>query len=83
MSKNPFGDEPTAPRRINPFGEEPEPTASADESATRIEQSARRVRSLRAQLGAEGMTPSAMRELIDELATALEATARALRALEE
>lgn len=83
MSKNPFGDEPTAPRRINPFGEEPEPTTSPHEAATRIEQSARRVRSLRAQHGAEGLTPSAMRELIDELATALEATARAIRALEK
>lgn len=83
MSRNPFGDdEPIRPRRVNPFGEEPE-TQSPEAAAGRIEQAARRVRSLRAQLGAEGLTPSATRELIDELASALEATASALRARED
>ena len=79
MSRNPFGDdEPLRPERVNPFGEEPE-LPSPEAAAGRIEQATRRVRSLRAQLGAEGLTPSATRELIDELATALEATAGALR----
>ncbi len=80
--KNPFGDEPVVPpRRINPFGEEREATEAPEEAAARIEQAARRIRSLRAQLGSEGLTPSATRELVDEVATALDAAARALRDL--
>ncbi len=78
--KNPFGDEPIAPRkRVNPFGEEERPTESPENAATRIEHAARRLRGLRSQLGSEGLTPSATRELIDELSTALDAAARALR----
>jgi hypothetical protein len=80
MSKfNPFGDEaaPT-PRRPNPFGEE-DRTESPDEAAQRIEHAARKIRGLRAQMGAEGLTLSATRELIDEIAGALDAAARALR----
>lgn len=76
---NPFGEEPTpAPRRVNPFGEE-EPTESPTAAAQKIEQAARKIRGLRSQLGAEGLTLSATRELIDELAGALDAAARALR----
>lgn len=82
MSRNPFGDEPPAPpRRVNPFGEEP-PGTSPTEAATNIEQSARKIRGLRSQLGAEGLTLSATRDLIDEVAAALEAAARALRGLD-
>ena len=94
MGKNPFGDstppkkrgnpfedmEPPPPVR-NPFGDEPTETESAIESAARIENSARKIRSLRSQLGAEGLTYAASRELIDEVATALEAAARALRSV--
>lgn len=83
MTKNPFGEEPPAgPRRVNPFGDE-EPTQSPGEAAARMEQSARQIRGLRRQLGSEGLTISATRELIDELASALEAAARALRGLEK
>ncbi len=80
--RNPFGDEPRAPRRINPFGEEA-PTEAPDEAAVRIEQAARKIRGLRSQLGSEGLTLSATRELIDELSAALDAAARALRGIAE
>jgi hypothetical protein len=79
--KNPFGGEPPVPRRINPFGESA-PTESPGEAATRIEHAARKIRGLRSQLGSEGLTLSATRELIDELSAALDAAARALRSLE-
>ncbi len=49
------------------------------EAAIRMEQAARKIRNLRSQLGAEGLTVPATRELIDEVASALEASARALR----
>lgn len=81
-AKNPFGDDVRArPDRVNPFGEE-DPTESPDEAAKRMEQSARQIRALRRQLGSEGLTISATRELIDEIAGALETAARALRGIE-
>jgi flagellin-like hook-associated protein FlgL len=79
MARNPF-DEKFAPKRVNPFGDE-EDTKSADESIRRIEHAARTVRRLKTQLGAEGLTLSATRELIDELSHALDSTASALRDL--
>lgn len=77
---NPFDDEPFTPKRVNPFGDEEE-AKSAEESVRRIEHAARTVRRLKAQLGAEGLTLSATRELIDELSHALDSTASALRDL--
>jgi hypothetical protein len=80
MGKNPFGDEGReGPRRVNPFGDEPE-INSAEEAAARLEHAARKVRGLRSQLGAEGLTLSATRELIEEIGAALDAAARGLRA---
>lgn len=73
--KNPFADEPAGEGRVNPFGEE----SAAINPAVRMEQAARKIRNLRSQLGAEGLTVPATRELIDEVAAALEAAARALR----
>jgi hypothetical protein len=75
MAINPFGDdvEPTS-QRANPFGDD-------DGDLDPVEQighSARKIRSLRTQLGAEGMTLSATRVLIDELSKSLDAMARAL-----
>lgn len=67
---------------MNPFGEE-ERTESPGDAAQRIEHAARRIRGLRSQLGSEGLTLSATRELIDELTSALDAAARALRAIEK
>ena len=78
MGKNPFGDNASKPGKTNPFGEDPE-DLSVDEAANRIEQSARKIRNLRSQLGAEGLSIPATRELIDEVAKALEASASALR----
>jgi flagellin-like hook-associated protein FlgL len=80
MSKrNPFGDDATpARRRINPFGEEERTEMPAD-AAQKIEHAARKIRGLRSQMGAEGLTLTATRELIDEIAGALDAAARALR----
>lgn len=77
MAKNPFDDGPFAPKRENPFGDE-EQQMSADEAIRRILHAARTIRRLKTQLGAEGLTLSATRELIDELSHALDATASAL-----
>ncbi len=76
--RNPFGEGPIPPRRVSPFGEEA-PTEAPDAAAARIEQAARKIRGLRGQLGSEGLTLSATREMIDELSAALDAAARALR----
>jgi len=82
MSRNPFGDEPLpGTSRPNPFGEEPT-TMTPGEAARRMEQAARKIRGLRSRLGSEGLTLHGTRELIDEIAAALEAGARALRGLE-
>lgn len=80
MSDNPFGSgSPPGRRKVNPFGDEP---ASEDATAaiTRVEQAAVKIRGLRSQLGAEGLTLPATRLLIDEVTAALDAVARALRA---
>jgi hypothetical protein len=82
MRKNPFGDDPEGPRKANPFGPGDDSMSAAD-AAIRIEQAARKIRGLRMQLGAEGLTLPATRELIDEVASALEASARALRRVQE
>jgi flagellin-like hook-associated protein FlgL len=73
-------DEVPRPKRVNPFGEEPE-TTNFEDSVGRIEHAARSVRRLKQQLGAEGLTLSATRELIDEVSKALDAAASALRDL--
>ena len=82
MSRNPFeeGVPPPGRARPNPFGDEPA-TLPPAEAAARMEQAARKIRGLRTQLGSEGLTIHGTRELIDELASALEAGARALRGL--
>lgn len=80
--ENPFGkDEPLASSRPNPFGEEP-PEGDVLDAVSRVEESARRIRMLRTQMGAEGLTMAGTRSLIEELGAALESTARALRTLE-
>ena len=80
MGENPFGDDVARPKRANPFGMEG-PGRSASEAAERMDQAARKVRTLRSQIGAEGLPIPAMRALIDEVAAALEAGADALRDL--
>jgi hypothetical protein len=80
-ARNPFDHEPTGPQRVNPFGDDDDTATSMEESINRIEHAARTVRRLKQQLGAEGLTLSATREMIDELSRALDATARTLRAL--
>lgn len=83
MSKNPFGDDDLGGRhRVNPFGDEPDP-GTFDDALMRIEHAGRRVRMLRSQLGAEGLTISATREMMGEIGAALESTARVLRELSE
>jgi hypothetical protein len=81
LTKNPFGsDEPMGRQRENPFGDEPDPD-TFDDALMRIEHAGRRIRNLRSQLGAEGLTLSATREMMTELGTALSSTARVLREL--
>jgi hypothetical protein len=78
MSRNPFGDDLSAPKRENPFGSG-DSGRSPEAAAERMDQAARKIRGLRSQIGAEGLTIPATRELIDEVAAALEAGASALR----
>lgn len=79
---NPFENEPRTGGRVNPFGDEVE-TGTTEDAINRIEHAARTVRRLKGQLGAEGLTLSATREMIDELSKALDSTARALRNITE
>lgn len=79
MAKNPFGDDVSLPQRVNPFDSSDAPL----DPAARIEHAARKIRMLKSRLGAEGLTLSATRELIDELSGALDAMARAIREGEE
>lgn len=81
MAKNPFGDDALPPRRLSPFDEESE-VDTTEQAAVRLEHAARKVRSLRGQLGAEGLTLSATRELIAELGAAFDAAAKGLRNLD-
>jgi hypothetical protein len=80
--KNPFGDDPNEKQKINPFGDEVSADALAD-GAERLEQASVKIRGLRRQLGAEGLPPQAERELLDEIGSALDAAARALRSLQK
>lgn len=80
---NPFGDEQPVPSgRVNPFGED-RSTGDVREAADRVEEAARRIRMLRTQMGAEGLTMAGTRSLIEELSGALDSAARALRTLEQ
>ncbi len=78
MARNPFGEDLSGPKRESPFGPA-EAGRSPAAAADRMEQAARKIRGLRSQIGAEGLTIPATRELIDEVASALEAGAAALR----
>lgn len=79
--RNPFGEDlPTPERSDSPFDIE-RPSVSPADAAARLEESARRVRGLRTQLGAEGLTLSGTRALLEEVSAALDAAARALRTL--
>lgn len=75
MPINPFGDDiEPGPQRKNPFGDD-----EGDlDAVERITHAARKIRSLRTQMGAEGLTLSATRVLIDELSASLDAMAKAL-----
>ena len=82
MSKNPFGDDFVPGKRpANPFDDDT--NVRGGDPAIRIEQASRRIRALRAQLGAEGFSPSATRELLDEIAAAFDSVARAIRQASE
>jgi uncharacterized protein (UPF0147 family) len=54
------------------------PDLAAPDSPARIRACATRIRTLRGQVGHDGLTPSATRTLIDELTSALEEIATAL-----
>lgn len=81
MKENPFGDDADSPSRTNPFGDDEAPTADPGEAADRIEYAAKKIRYLRSQLGSDGLSVPATRELIDQLSRALDTAARALRGL--
>jgi hypothetical protein len=73
--KNPFGDEMPALGPRNPFQDENGP----DDLPSTIEHASARIRRLRSQVGSDGLTLAATRELIDQVTIALDAAARALR----
>jgi hypothetical protein len=75
--KNPFGDDVSIPAPHNPFADDDD--ALGDPAST-IEHASARIRRLKGQVGSDGLTPSATRDLIDQLAHALDAAARAIRA---
>ncbi len=79
--KNPFGDDSPKREKVNPFGETEDDEGVAG-AADRVEHAARKIRLLRLQIGAEGLTLSATRDLIDEITGSLDAMARALRELD-
>jgi len=82
VQKNPFGEDFEAGlKKKNPF-EDVEEAVDPATAALKIEMSARKIRNLRSQLGSEGLTLPATRDLIDEVATALEAAARAIRGIQ-
>lgn len=54
------------------------PDLAPSDPAVRIRNAATRIRSLRSQVGHDGLTPSASRTLIDELTAALDEVAAAL-----
>lgn len=61
-----------------PFRPDLFPDAPAPDPARRIRASCVKLRSLRTQLGHDGLTPAGARLLIDEIAAALDACAQAL-----
>lgn len=75
MAENPFADENPPRGPVNPFGDDD----PAEDPARTIGEAAARIRRLRSQVGAEGLSLSGTRELLDQVARALDATARALR----
>ncbi len=79
--KNPFGDNEPRREKVNPFGEVDD-DGGVGGAAERIDHAARKIRLLRLQIGAEGLTLSATRDLIDEVTASLDAMARALRDLD-
>lgn len=80
MSDDLFGEPPRSRNKPNPFGDEErrQERDTGDPAAT-IEHSAARIRRLKSLVGAEGLTLSATRELLDHISTALDAAARAIR----
>lgn len=83
MADNPFEDVPPRRSAANPFGDEDDrDSGDPGEAAATVAHAAARIRRLKQQIGAEGLSLSATRELIDQLTRALDATAAALEALE-
>jgi hypothetical protein len=69
----------TPPGKKNPFGDDEPPGRQPGDEAAAIEHAAARIRRLKSQVGAEGLTLSATRELLDHVSAALDAAARAIR----
>jgi hypothetical protein len=74
-----FGESEDEEEVISPFGE----IDAGISPRARLAAAIPRIRRLRGQVSAEGLTPSATRTLLDELVHALEAVNEALHALEE
>ena len=82
MSKeNPFGEPYETKPKLNPFGDDTG-EGTVEEAATRMDHAARKIRQLKTQMGAEGLSLTATRDLIDEISTALDVCAKALREMD-
>jgi flagellin-like hook-associated protein FlgL len=79
MTDDLFGDAPSPGRKKSPFGDEESTDRAAGDPVATIEHAAARIRRLKSLVGAEGLTLSATRELLDHVATAFDAVGRALR----
>ena len=66
----------------NPFTGDVFSDASAPDPIARLRSAVTKLRSLRSQVGHDGLTPSASRALLEELTTALDACAQALEELD-
>ena len=82
MKEDPFGERYQAKPKVNPFGDDASGEV-VEEAATRMDHAARKIRQLKTQMGAEGLTLNATRDLIDEISAALDAGAKALREIQK
>lgn len=78
MTRNPFGDDP-GPERVNPFGDDVE----EKDPVERLQYATRRIQALRSRVGSDGLTAADQRQLLDQLANALDSAVRAFRDLRD
>jgi hypothetical protein len=71
-----FGADYDGPRRVNPFGDDPDDQPL--DAVGRVRAAARKARTLKTQVGVDGLPAPAFRTLLEEIAAALDAIASEL-----